>query len=428
MPFDIAMPRLGMTMQEGTVVAWRVRLLDRVERGQVILVIESEKTEVEIEAPASGVLRHIYVEPGETVPCETLLAVLTDSADEPFEAEAYRACAQPPLPAQPAPTTRPAAASARAARPPETRPITPAARKRARELGLEVVRIPGSGPGGRVTREDVDAFAAALESRVTVADGVALEVVCQGEGTPVVFLPGFGTDASVFARQVPVLAEHYRVLVLNPRGVGLSDAPEADAYAVAEAAEDAGSVIGAQGHVVGASLGAAAALELALTQPERVRSLTLLTPFVVAGARLLAVVDAWRSIAEVAPPPILAQAVMPWLFSEEFLTDAVRRARAVSGFAQAAEKTPASTLARQVEGLRAWAGTRAKDLARLAMPTLIVGAGADLLTGEAAEIATSIPGAKLTVVQSAGHAVALEAPREVNAVLLEHLQSVDIGA
>jgi pimeloyl-ACP methyl ester carboxylesterase len=118
---------------------------------------------------------------------------------------------------------------------------------------------------------------------------------------------------------------------------------------------------------------------------------------------------------------------MPWLFSEEFLTDAVRRARAVSGFAQAAERTPASTLARQVEGLRAWAGTRAKDLARLAMPTLIVGAGADLLTGEAAEIASSIPGAKLTVVQSAGHAVALEAPREVNAVLLEHLQSVEIG-
>ena len=63
MPLAVAMPKLGMTMKEGTVLEYRVRPGDRVAKGQIILRIESEKTEVEIEAPASGVIRHLYVEP-----------------------------------------------------------------------------------------------------------------------------------------------------------------------------------------------------------------------------------------------------------------------------------------------------------------------------------------------------------------------------
>ena len=83
MPTAIAMPRLGMTMTEGTVLTWPVPLGGRVEKGQVVLTIESEKAEVEIEAPASGVLRHVYVEPDRTVPCGTLLAALTEAPRSP---------------------------------------------------------------------------------------------------------------------------------------------------------------------------------------------------------------------------------------------------------------------------------------------------------------------------------------------------------
>ncbi len=412
-------------MREGIVVAWRVQPLERVEKGQVILVIESEKTEAEIEAPATGVVRHIYIEPGETVPCETLLAVITESVEEPFDVEAHRAHARPapraqPLSAPRAPASSTAVPSARA----QGRPITPAARKRAKELGLELAHIPGSGPGGRVTREDVDALAAALGARVTVADEVALEVESQGEGTPIVLLPGFGTDASAFVRQVPVLAEHYRALAINPRGVGLSDAPEAESYEVATSAEDASKLLGATGPVVGASLGAAAALDLALAQPQRGRSLTLITPFVRASARLRLVVEAWCAIAAAATPSVLAQALLPWLFSETFLADPVVRARAASGLTQSFQKVSAATLARQARGLKSWDGTRAADVGRIAVPTLVLAAGADLLTPDAVELAAAIPGAKLTMVQGAGHAVTLEAPREVNTALLEHLESV----
>ena len=81
----VGMPRLGMTMEEGVVVEWLVSPGGLVERGAPLLVIESEKAEVEIEATISGVLRHIFVEPGETVPCGTLLAAIADSADEPFD-------------------------------------------------------------------------------------------------------------------------------------------------------------------------------------------------------------------------------------------------------------------------------------------------------------------------------------------------------
>ena len=73
----IGMPKLGMTMTEGRVVAWPVPLGGRVEKGAVVLVIESEKAEIEIEAPAAGHLRHVYVPEDRTVPCGTLLAALT---------------------------------------------------------------------------------------------------------------------------------------------------------------------------------------------------------------------------------------------------------------------------------------------------------------------------------------------------------------
>ena len=87
-----------MTMQEGKVVEWRATPGDRVEKGQVLLVIESEKAEVEIEAPAAGVLRHVYIAPDTTVPCATLLAALTATPDEPFDAEAYRRENETPAP------------------------------------------------------------------------------------------------------------------------------------------------------------------------------------------------------------------------------------------------------------------------------------------------------------------------------------------
>ena len=73
MPSSIVMPKLGMTMQEGTVIDWPIAIGSRVEKGEIVLIIESEKAEVEVEATEAGFFRHTYVNAEEAVPCGTLL-------------------------------------------------------------------------------------------------------------------------------------------------------------------------------------------------------------------------------------------------------------------------------------------------------------------------------------------------------------------
>jgi pimeloyl-ACP methyl ester carboxylesterase len=421
----IAMPRLGMTMEEGRVVAWPRALRSRVEKGEVVVIIESEKAEVEVEATAAGFFRHIYVEVDEVVPCATLLGALTDTPDEPFDADAFArehgGPEEAPRRTGPAIAATAAAPEAEPARAGGRTPVTPAARALARKLGIDPSLVPGSGPGGRVTKADVEAWTAARETLARVAEGVSLEVPAQGEGEPVLLLPGFGADVSVFARQVPELASTHRVLGVNPRGVGLSDAPEQERYDVAETASDAAAVGEAPAHVVGASLGAAAAIELALAHPERVRSLTLVTPFVEAGPRLLAVIDGWCRLAAETSPATLARALLPWFFSPAFLADERASERTLRGLAEMAARVPAATLARSAAGLRAWSGTRGEVLSQIAAPTLVVAGGGDLLVGDGGVIAAAIPGARSVVVPEAGHAVALEAPEIVNRAILDHL-------
>ncbi|HTD27436.1 MAG TPA: alpha/beta fold hydrolase, partial [Candidatus Elarobacter sp.] len=364
MAVPLAMPKLGMTMREGRVVSWPRAVGAPVEKGEVVLVIESEKAEVEIEAPASGVLRHVYVPEGETVPSGTLLAAITATVEEPFDVRAFREQHDRPAAAPAAARLLPAAETPLSpARRGTAAPITPAARALARELHVDPARIPGTGPGGRVTREDVEAWAARRRDLVPVAEGVALEVPSEGAGDPVVLLPGFGTDVSMFARQIPELAARWRVRGVNPRGVGLSDAPEADAYDVGTAAADVAALLDTPAHVIGASLGAAVAFELALARPALVRSLTLITPFVEAGPRLLAVIDAWCRVASEASPEAVARLVLPWMFSAEYLADEGRRERTVRGLAATAARVPASTLVRTAAGMRSWSGSRRADLA-----------------------------------------------------------------
>jgi pyruvate dehydrogenase E2 component (dihydrolipoamide acetyltransferase) len=414
------MPKLGMTMEEGTVVEWRLPVGGRVEKGQLLLVIESEKNEAEIEATASGFLRHVFVEPGAVAPCGALLAALTATADEPFDAAALAAAEAPAAPrAAAAPALAPAATAAPAAvRAPERRAIAPAARALAKQLGLDAEVVPGTGPGGRVTKQDVAAYAAARERLVPVAPGLALEVLSEGEGPPLLLLPGFAADASAFALLTPLLAKRFSLLALNPRGVGASDGPAAD---VPTLAGDAAAVLAARAagpaHVLGASLGAAAALELALAHPERVRSLVLVTPFVTATPRLVAAVTAWCRVAAEAGPAVLAHAMAPLLFSDALLADAAPRERMLRGLAAACARIPVETLERTAEALVVWSGTRVKDLARLSVPTLVVAAGADLLTPDAEALARAIPGAGYVAVPGAGHALASEAPRALSDAL-----------
>lgn len=421
-----------MQMREGTVVLWRAAPGERVEKGGPLLVIESDKAEVDVEAPASGVVRHVYVVPGATVPCGTLLAALSADPAEPFDPEAFRAAHGPAPQGPPAPGSRAADAPAGLARArasaSSTAPITPAARRRAQELGVDLALVAGSGPGGRVLREDVEALAARLAARVEVAPGVRLAVEEAGRGPEILLLPGFGSDASSFARAAPVLAERRRTRIVQPRGVGGSDAPAGSAHDVAEAARDAAALLGPEGaHVLGVSVGAAVALALALGAPGKVRSLTLVTPLVAADGRLRAVLEGWAALAAEAAPALVAGALAPWLFSGASLGDPLRRARLQRGLAETAARCDAAALASRARAVAAYTTPPAATLAALRMPILVVQAGDDLLTPSARELISLLPQARSILVPGAGHALLVEAPEAALPEITAHLDRAERG-
>jgi len=149
---EIVMPKLGLTMTEGTVSKWLKKVGDEVKEGEPLFEVETDKLTNTIEASASGVLRHIFVEEGTTVPLFAKLAIVA-AADEDISAlmgDAAPAAAAAPEAAPAAPA---AAAPVRA--PGERIVAAPAAKKLAKELGIDLALVPGTGPNGRITLDDV---------------------------------------------------------------------------------------------------------------------------------------------------------------------------------------------------------------------------------------------------------------------------------
>ena len=139
MASEFRLPALGADMDEGTIVQWNVAPGSVVKRGDVVAVVETDKGAIDVEIFQDGVVREIVVQPGTKVPVGTVLALL-EGAEAP---SVIGPAASVPSPVQPAAT---------AAR----LKISPAARKRASELGIDVATLQGSGPGGAITLEDVE--------------------------------------------------------------------------------------------------------------------------------------------------------------------------------------------------------------------------------------------------------------------------------
>jgi len=147
------MPSLGADMEAGTLVEWLKHPGDAVARGDIIAVVDTQKGAIEIEVYEAGVIDRTLVPPGQHVPVGTVLAVI-------------RGPAEAPLPPGPAAPDAPAASAAPPA-PAERRRVSPAARKAADELRVDLTAVEGTGPGGSVTRADVER--AAAHARTPVA-------------------------------------------------------------------------------------------------------------------------------------------------------------------------------------------------------------------------------------------------------------------
>jgi pyruvate dehydrogenase E2 component (dihydrolipoamide acetyltransferase) len=149
---EFRMPSLGADLEAGTLVEWLVKAGDNVKRGDIVAVVETQKGAIEIEIFNNGVVSELAVPVGQRVPVGTVLARIDGKA----EGAPVR---PPPTPVQavPAPPPAPLPPSAPSGR----LQISPAARRRAAQRGVNVQQIKGTGPGGAVTIADVEARAAA---------------------------------------------------------------------------------------------------------------------------------------------------------------------------------------------------------------------------------------------------------------------------
>jgi pyruvate dehydrogenase E2 component (dihydrolipoamide acetyltransferase) len=159
-PANVIMPSLGFDMTEGLLARWLINEGDAVGKGQAIAEIETEKATVEIEAAAAGILARILVQAGETVPVGTLIGVIAGAGEEVAAVSASPPsppASAPSAPSAPPPSV-PASEAGEGAAPAETRvKASPVARKMAVDAGLDLSRVKGTGPGGRVMERDVQA-------------------------------------------------------------------------------------------------------------------------------------------------------------------------------------------------------------------------------------------------------------------------------
>jgi 2-oxoglutarate dehydrogenase E2 component (dihydrolipoamide succinyltransferase) len=179
MAVDVIMPQMGESIFEGTITRWLKKPGDRVERDEPLFEISTDKVDAEIPAPSAGVLKEIKVTEGQTVPIQTVVAVIdaagaaaavapaTTPAPSPAPEKAAepKAAAAPPAPVASEPAPAPAAASAPPAAPVAPPPkaggngqkirSSPLVRKLAKEHNVDLAVVEGSGAGGRISKKDI---------------------------------------------------------------------------------------------------------------------------------------------------------------------------------------------------------------------------------------------------------------------------------
>ena len=202
------MPQMGQSVEEATIVEWLKKEGDRVEQGEPLFTIQTDKAEIECEATASGVLRKILVQPDVEVPVLTPLA-LVGEPDEPLpdldQYEAGTASGTTEAAAPGAAHEAPRAAVTAPSEHTDGRPfISPRARAKASELGLDPSVVTGSGPSGRVLETDVVAYA---ESQGAVRITPTARRLAAAKGLDVSALEGTGVGGKVTKADVLAAAE-----------------------------------------------------------------------------------------------------------------------------------------------------------------------------------------------------------------------------
>ncbi len=297
------MPKWGLAMKTGLVVEWLKHPGDAVQQGEPIVEIESEKATNEVEAPATGLVRWLEVQEGQDAPVGAAIAVIVEQDEELSDEQVAaliredaeikrqkaaslagpRATAKAPTNGSQSFVRAPAGAGGRAN-------ASPAARRLAQELGVDLLTIKGTGPGGMIGREDVLRAAeetkaessAEVEEKDIDVDGVLAHCLIAGpvNAPRLVFIHGLGGSFTTWALNLPAFAEQFRICALDLVGAGSSAKPVTD-YSVPALARFLARFLDTLGadwrrvSIIGHSLGGAVALAFAETYPQRIERVIL---------------------------------------------------------------------------------------------------------------------------------------------------------
>lgn len=458
MPTEVILPRVDMDMATGKVSRWYVEEAGQVEKGKPLFEIETDKAAMEVEAPVSGTLRDIFSPEGVDLPVGSVVAWIyadgeaypsagaaaaVPALDVPTMADAVAELAVPEMP----PLTSPAAVNG-------TKPngsgegsprATPLSRRLAREQGIDLATVRGSGPRGRIQKGDLEYVAQPEQPPADYPSGIAARGIDSpvlrpgsesageqrpstlnsvwlrhGEGAPVVLIHGFGADLNGWRPLLSGAQLSRPVLALDLPGHGKSDllariSLDDFAAAVEETLLQAGiqSV-----DLVGHSLGGAVAARVAAGNCISVRSLFLLSPGGLGPDVNGVFLDGFtRARGEDSLYAWMRELVVDEAMLGPALVKATARARQDGALAAAQDKIaralfPDGTQAFSVRSL----------LARIDVPTKVVFGTADRIIP--AHHAQGLPGAiALHIFSGIGHMPQLEAKAEVLRLLGELLRS-----
>ncbi|CAN7349572.1 acetoin dehydrogenase dihydrolipoyllysine-residue acetyltransferase subunit [Phyllobacterium sp. LjRoot231] len=295
MPVEVILPKVDMDMESGQISRWYAKDGDTVTKGQVLFEIETDKAAMEVDAPSSGILRDVKAQEGATVPVGQAVAWIYAEGEAygetaPAKAETETAAAADQAKSVAQPVEVKSAEQAPAAGETNGVRATPLARRIAKEAGIDLSSVSGSGPKGRIQKKDVEAGVSKSKPVVQVRSPAVqadaplyatwLREGKNSELAPLVLIHGFGADLNSWRPMLGGGTLDNPILAIDLPGHGASThtIPD-DLHAIASqveqtvAAYHSGPII-----LVAHSFGGAVATEVAARSHLDIRALVLIAP------------------------------------------------------------------------------------------------------------------------------------------------------
>lgn len=437
----VKMPKWGLTMTQGTIVDWLVEEGTEVSEGDMILTVETEKAVDDVGAPASGILYKIVAPAGSEVEVSGPIAVIAAEGESLSDSDLQALLA--PEPSVPTGAAASAGASTGAQR--ERRAAkrdtggrinaSPAAKKLAAELGVDLADVEATGPGGRITSDDVQRAAdenvdpAPVEGDIALPDGRSIHYLDAGPKSdrPLVFIHGLGGSLSSWQFLMGGLSGAHRMTALDLPGHGNSskNAPSEVDYSVPGLASDIAAALGSSKRkpavVVGHSMGGAVAMQLAIDHPELIAGLVLIDSAGLGAS----ISDELVQLMAGKPGADTARALLTLFFADKKLVND-RGIEEMAGFQQDGGWEAQQALAKAAfPGGRQHSALR-DSLSRIDKPVLLIWGENDRVIPLADAVAalSDFPDALLKVLPNIGHVPQVEQPATVATAVDRFVRSI----